>query len=78
MDSRDIILCLQALAEELKGTNNLYDAHRVTQGIRLIRKQEEELRSLRGEADRRAVKRHSYSQEIPVDRREPVLSLVKR
>jgi hypothetical protein len=77
MDSRDVILCLQALGEELKSTNNLYDAHRVIQGIQLIRKQEEELRSLRGETDRRATKRYAYSQEIPVDRREPMLSLVK-
>lgn len=75
MDSLETILCLQALAEELKSTNNLYNAHRVIRGIQLIRQQKEELRLLRREPDRRAIKRYSYSQDMPIDRREPVRSL---
>jgi hypothetical protein len=58
MDSTEILLCLQALVEELKSKNNLYDAYRVSQAMQLIRAQEEELRLLHGEADRRAVNRY--------------------
>lgn len=77
MDLKENLLCLQALAEELKSTNNLYAAYRVKEAMRLIRKQGEELRTLRGEADRRAMKRCPRSQELPEFSCPPRLFLVK-
>jgi hypothetical protein len=64
MDSTEILICLQALVVELESADNLYDAYRVSQAMQLIRAQEEELRLLRGEADRRAMKRYEQPQGL--------------
>jgi hypothetical protein len=77
VDTKETLLCLQALADELKSTNNLYGAHRVSEAMQLIRRQVEELRILRGEDDRRAMKRYLHSQEPSEFSRMPILSLVK-
>lgn len=57
MDAEETLLSLQALVAELKSRGRLYDAHRVSEGMRLIREQEEHIRMLLGEVDRRAQRR---------------------
>jgi hypothetical protein len=57
VEAEEILISLQALAAELKIGDRLYDAHRVNEGMRLIRAQEEEIRLLHGEVERRARRR---------------------
>lgn len=57
VDAEETLLGLQALAAELKSKDSMYDAHRVSEGMRLIRAQEEQIRVLLGEVDRRARRR---------------------
>ncbi len=78
MDSTEILICLQALVDELKSKNNLYDAHRASQALQLIRAKEAELRLLHGEVDRRARKRYQQPQELSEFSREKILSLADK
>jgi hypothetical protein len=57
VDAEEILLSLQALVAELRSKERQYDAHRVSEGMRLIRAQEEEIRLLHGEVERRARRR---------------------
>lgn len=59
MDPSEILICLQSLVNELKNKGALYDAHRVSEGMKLIRAQREEIYLLHGNTERRVVRRLS-------------------
>jgi hypothetical protein len=75
MDSSEVLICLQAQVEELKSKNQHYLAYLVSQAMHLIRKQGEELRLLRGDTDRRSMKRDLQRRELPEGTRLQILSL---
>jgi hypothetical protein len=57
VDAEEVLISLQALVAELKRGGRMYDAHRVSEGMRMIRAQEEQIRLLNGEGERRARRR---------------------
>jgi hypothetical protein len=76
MESLDVLICLQALKGELDREGKLYDAHRVSEAMQLIRAQSVELRMLRGDEERRSTNRDQQPQRISEFKQKQILTLV--